>query len=388
MSATTYEPSDWTWWQEALADPAKVTDGTLPVHDAEPFTGFFRTKGKNEPVAFWYVDGALQCHISGKAVSEEFGRSQWTWCCRRPVSHEAYTAKVTDGEWPDEVVVEINGEKQSSATKVKAKPAEEKEAAPAGVGLPGRGSKPKAKKAEETQASEAAGKSPAEEANPRAVIGDNSAGADGIDQEFEDIREEIETWKRELDKLLKDGDPMVKAEADKVSDIGDKLGELWKRADTLRDTRKRPHLEAGRAVDGLFKPVLNTADDEKRRAKRALAPFLKKLQEEENERRRKEDERRRKEAEANAEKTLDDTPPAAAPAPERKAHVGNRRSTGLVKRKVIVVDDYLAIATHLLADGKQPVPDLAEVLRKIAFRQIQAGVEVPGARVEEVEEVR
>ena len=375
MSASNeFSPAGWEWWQAALADPSKIgTD--LPVHDGEPFTGFFRSKD-GEPIAFWFDGEALQCAISGTQVVENRAWDMWTFCCRKPVSYEAYQAKVNDGAWPNEVLVEINGEIESSAAK-KRKPREKK--APEGVGLPGT-----AKKADKLADAPATVE---DDANPRAVIGSNSGDTNAIDADFENVKEEIEKWKLALDKILKAGDPSTKDEADKVSDIADKLGELSRKAESMRDARKRPFLEAGREVDGMFKPIIGLAEDQKRRGKMSCKAILKKLQDEADQKRRDEEDRRRKEV----EDSFDETPPAK-PVEAEKVHVGNRRSSGIVKRKVAVIDDLLAVVTFFVVkdDPRNVDMDFADLAKKKALKVMTAmgANSVPGAHIEEIEDVR
>lgn len=383
MSAVTdFKVDAWNWWQAALADPSLI-GGDLPVWDSQPFQGFYRSalrKGARlSPVAFAYNDGALSCWIDGKAVSEDEGRRQWTWACRKPVSYEAYTAAVNaiadgDGQrWDDESVVEVNGEQQSSHEKPKRQQQPKKAAAPAakaddGLVMHHTGIN--------------SGAAPTDQSE-RAVIGHNSGDEAGIDPDFENLRDEIDRWRRQLDALLKNGDPMVKQEADKVSDVADKLSELETRADSMRDAEGRPFLEATRAVNAKFKPLITDADEAKRRAKRSLKAFLKKAQEEADAKRREEEERRRKEAADGL-----DTTPHEQRREAPKAQVGNRRSTSIIKRKIAVIDDNVELATFLLTGLSEPLPALVDEMKKAAQRMLNAGAPVKGAHLEEIEEVR
>ncbi|MCQ8781667.1 hypothetical protein [Mangrovibrevibacter kandeliae] len=349
---TDYRVDDWTWWQTAVENPQRVMDGTLPVHDGEPMTGFYRTTtekgGEYKPVAFWYVGGALQAAVDGKVASEDFARSIWTHACKRPVSHEAYLAKTEKGVWPDEVVAEIKGERQSLQAKPKTEPAPKRPV-----------------------------RQPSAEPNPRAVIGNNAGPAESA--EFQQLKDEIDEWRRRLDKELKDGDPADEDSASRVSDIGTKLSELERQADQMRVAEKQPFLDGGREIDAKFKPLTNMAEDGKRKAKRAVTPYLQKKTAEEQERLRQED------AQRQQERRLDD---AAGSRREPKAQVGNRKAVSLVKRKVAVIDDPVTLATFMLTKCDPPLPDLIEVIRTAALRMLKAGVAVTGAHLEEIEEAR
>lgn len=90
------EVNVWAWWQDALA--GKIG----PIHDGDPQQGFYRTRYKDgpwEPVAIWLDDGkwlAMRGDHPADAVNI------WTFACRNPVSHEAYTQAIEGGGWDDE----------------------------------------------------------------------------------------------------------------------------------------------------------------------------------------------------------------------------------------------------------------------------------------------
>lgn len=88
--------SVWKWWMDALA-------GNIgPIHDSEPQQGFYRTRFKDkpwEPVAIWFEDGKWQAMRGDRAVDAS---EIWTFCCRNPISHEAYTKAIEGGGWDDE----------------------------------------------------------------------------------------------------------------------------------------------------------------------------------------------------------------------------------------------------------------------------------------------
>ncbi len=70
------------------------------------------------------------------------------------------------------------------------------------------------------------------------------------------------------------GEPIItKPQADAVDELLADIKKAYKDADTARDAEKRPHLEAGREVDALWKPLLNKADIAKKTAQDALTPY-------------------------------------------------------------------------------------------------------------------
>ncbi|MCM2294778.1 hypothetical protein NAC44_20845 [Allorhizobium sp. BGMRC 0089] len=92
----TKQESVWSWWQNALA-------GNIgPIHDGCPEQGYYRTRFKDkpwEPVAIWLEDGKWYAMRGDRQVD---AADIWTWCCRNPISYEAYTKAIEGGGWDDE----------------------------------------------------------------------------------------------------------------------------------------------------------------------------------------------------------------------------------------------------------------------------------------------
>jgi len=86
----------WHWWQEALA-------GRIgPIHDGDPKQGYYRTRFKDkpwEPVAIWFEDGEWHALRGERKVDAS---DIWTWCCRNPITYEAYTKAIEGAGWDDE----------------------------------------------------------------------------------------------------------------------------------------------------------------------------------------------------------------------------------------------------------------------------------------------
>lgn len=86
----------WKWWQDALAGKFG------PIHDSDPQQGYYRTRFKDkpwEPVAIWFEDGKWHAMRGERAID---AADIWTWCCRNPISYEAYTKAIEGGGWDDE----------------------------------------------------------------------------------------------------------------------------------------------------------------------------------------------------------------------------------------------------------------------------------------------
>jgi len=90
------EVNVWAWWQNALA-------GTVgPIHDGDPQQGYYRTRFKDkpwEPVAIWFEDGKWHAMRGDRQVDAS---DIWTWCCRNPITYEAYNKAIEGAGWDDE----------------------------------------------------------------------------------------------------------------------------------------------------------------------------------------------------------------------------------------------------------------------------------------------
>ncbi|OCJ05281.1 hypothetical protein A6U87_14855 [Rhizobium sp. AC44/96] len=86
----------WSWWTNAL------TGNFGPIHDGDPQQGYYRTRFKDkpwEPVAIWFEDGKWHAMRGERQIDAS---DIWTWCCRNPITYEAYTKAIEGGGWDDE----------------------------------------------------------------------------------------------------------------------------------------------------------------------------------------------------------------------------------------------------------------------------------------------
>ncbi|SCB30615.1 hypothetical protein [Rhizobium lusitanum] len=93
------EKNVWSWWSDALA--GKIG----PIHDGQPEWGFYRVRdGKNGPwvpVAIWQDEaGAFVATRNGTEVRHP--EDIWTWCCRHPVTEEAFDSATAGNGWADD----------------------------------------------------------------------------------------------------------------------------------------------------------------------------------------------------------------------------------------------------------------------------------------------
>lgn len=150
------------------------------------------------------------------------------------------------------------------------------------------------------------------------------------------------------------------ADADRCETMVHELAGLAKAADEQRDAEVRPHLEAQRAANARWKPIVDAASSQVRAIKAALAPFLK-----------------AREAEKRA---------AAATAVARgdEVRVDTRATTsGLSGRRVALrtvtranVTDWEKAALFFANN-----PELQAVVQKLANKVAAVGGTVPGVEI-------
>ena len=103
------DPSDlWSWWRLALDDPTRIGEEPLIIHPSEPHCGYYRVlvKGRGWEAVGIYPDpdrgNQLYAERDGKAVPTNKQEDLWVWCCRNPISFEAYERALSGGGWEDE----------------------------------------------------------------------------------------------------------------------------------------------------------------------------------------------------------------------------------------------------------------------------------------------
>lgn len=172
-----------------------------------------------------------------------------------------------------------------------------------------------------------------------------------------------------------DGKPIeTQGQADAIGRIMGEVRKLKKDADEARKDEKRPHDEAGAAVQAKWRPLLERADTILTAAQRPLTAFLEKLQAEQREaetKAREETARKAQEAvEASRaaqgieaveraralEKAADKAAKEAAKLGKAKAHVtGMGRAIGLRSHQVATVTDHRALLEHVMRNDPAPL---------------------------------
>lgn len=297
------------FWRRRLAGEV------IPIHDSEPQAGFYRLSSKDgtsRPVAYWFgKDGALRCRIGEQDVSNQIANERWPWASKKPITHEVYKSVMAGNPWPDQHEAVIR-----------------------------------------------------DRANSENMPDENS---------FEALQDRIEDLARDADALIKAGGAKSQDEADRASDLANRLGELHKKADQARAAEKRPHDDAAKAVQVKWAPLLSSAEIYKRIKAAVITPFLIA----EDKKRREAEEAARKAA-AEAAKAGGAIPEAPAPKAAPKAGSNGRRSVALRTVKVVTITDRASVLKFFENNDQ-----ITEVLQKLAERASAAGVTVPGVTVTE-----
>jgi len=188
-----------------------------------------------------------------------------------------------------------------------------------------------------------------------------------------------------LDWLKSIGEIKSQQDADIAGNRVTELRRLKKEAETAHATEKKPILEAGRKIDGKWKPLISSVDDTVRALLNAVnrwgAAERARLAREAEEARKKaeaEAEAKRREAASKGQPEPEDVPLPLEPAPPPKIQVGGARGAKIGFRTVTVVTvtDHKA-ALAFFAESE----DVKALVQKLAERAVKAGVEVPGVEV-------
>lgn len=327
----------WSWYRAALKDPSKIGSASLPIHPGEYQLGYFRTKRKDglwEPVGIYPDDDGVVTAWRGDRQVADIPEL-FSWCCRYPVSYADYTAAMDGKGWPDD---------DATVT--------------------------------------------AQVKMPEPGIGDNSGEVDPI----ETLKDQIDAALQGLEAYQKISDDKT---ATKAQSLRNRLNELSNDADKKRDELKRPHLEAGKAIDKVWMPIVKAAKEGANTVKASLEAW-----ETEKLRRRREEERKAEEARRAAEEAARqqstetevleapkvETPPQPLPdtsAGQIRAGYGKAAS---VTAKIVLdqVTDWEKLAIYMSGH-----PECQEVLRRLAQRAIDAGrKDIPGITTTEKASVR
>lgn len=304
---------DYAFWRAGLAGI------TMAVQDGHPQPGFYRTrrsKGSQwQPVAIWRHEGALYA-LCGEASVEP--TEIWIGCARHPVTEADYRHAATTGTWPGAIV--------------EAEPAAAKPVAVTLYGI-----------------EEIVGPAPPDH---------NKAPADepgaALMAEIDETVSRAKSW-------LVGRTIVSQADADACEAWIASLSKTGKAAEQQHKVEKAPHLEAGRAVDARWKPVLMSCEGAVRMLKAALTPFLRQREVEKRE-------QASKAIAAGAQPVRSDVRATTSGTHGRKVSMRTRRRAE--------IKDYPA-ALAFFADH----PEVKALVQTLAQKVASVGGTVPGVEV-------
>lgn len=294
--------SPFDWWRAALA-------GKKPaIHANDPQPGYFRGKHDGAPVAamiFPNDNGGLSARL-GNIVVDPY--KVWVQLARHPITEEAARCWFEHGRWPHEEVLASDPSHDDGTL--------------TGIG------------------------------HNSGVIEIEDGGAADI---FDEISRKAQIEVDHATEWLKRSGVKDQKQADICGDMIDAMRKLWKRADDARADEKQPHLDAERAVDNKWRPVLKSLKDAGDALKDAAVAW-----------KRAEDARRAKEAaeaeaahlaaieaaQAKGELPVDVPELPPAPEPVRIGGTSGRRIGFRTTETVVVID--VAKAYRLKAIKEHP----------------------------------
>lgn len=215
-------------------------------------------------------------------------------------------------------------------------------------------------------------------------IGHNS-GDLSLAEEISEARVQAMNW------LAKTG-VIDRTTADMAANYRARLLDLSKRADAEREQKVRPHLDAQKAINAEFKPLVDGAKTDADTLRGALSKYLAAAEtkaradadrkaREENDRRmaewkRQQDEADRAAAESMANERPEEPPAPVFVAPEPvKIQAGGQRGKKASLRTLTryEIANYEAALAHVKEHA-----DVRAAVEKVAFAQARAGAQVPG----------
>ncbi len=205
------------------------------------------------------------------------------------------------------------------------------------------------------------------------------------DAELTAQREAMAAWIKEIGKIE------TQEQATKAGNFADAFAKLEKASDEARKVEKEPHLEAGRAVDAKWQPIVKRAAELKAWAKKSTEPFLiaekarlaaeERAATEARAKAAREAEEARRQAEATgAPPVAPEAPPLPAPPPV-KAKAGKVHLRSKTVHEIVSMRDVLTFFATL---NDHPA-ELKEAAQLIVNRMRTAGVEVPGVQSKTIE---
>jgi hypothetical protein len=300
-----------------------------PMAEGQPEQGYYRTrfKGQKWEPVAIWWDDESNGWLAYRSGKEVDPAEVWNFCRTHPISHADYEAALQGKPFPDEDAVV---------------------------------------------------------ADQVASAGHNSGEID----ESEELKDQIAAALAGMDAYKTISDDATAARA---LSLRNRLNELSNQADKVRVKQKEPHLEAGKAVDAKWQPLVKSAKEGANKVRDAIGSWetvklqAQRKREREIEQARIAAEDAARAAEPQAGLALAPAPVApveAAPAPIKPTY--GKAASVQVKTVLGDVTDWMALAGYMIEH-----PTMQDTLRQLAQRAIDAGrTNIPGITTIEKAAVR
>lgn len=335
----------WSWWRLALEDETQIGK-SLPVYPGSYEIGYYRTRSKGgqwEPVGIWVgEDGQDVGYRNGRKVDDLV--NLFHWCCRNPISYEAYVKASEGGGFDDEP--------------------------PAPVG-------------HNSAASD----------DPREALWIEFVGDREMAEEFlkagiktQEDADKASIWKDRIMKIKSRAAALFKAEKQPILDQGKRIDERWRALAHDKDSETAAMVEKLRlGMEGFLKAKKAEEEARQRKAReeaaaaqRAAAEAARRAQESDQQ-----SEREREAAQQEAERLAAQARAAEQQAEARKVNAGRTgaRTTIRVEKKGEIVNQdefYAAVRDRA---------EVTDLLQSLANRAAKSGFELAGMKIVEIERV-
>lgn len=352
------------YWRAMLAHKA---DPKLPLPDfdkARPETGFYRGTRDNSAIAIWWTGDRCLAQVhrpsrtGGKVAVSNYDKADvisdmlFSYSCRNPISHEAYKAFTKSGVWPEDVTLpkpkEVEPQRREGSREYYAE------------------DRADAQQAEQITQSLAEIESGTDR-DVHSVSGPTSPEL-AFSTEIDVVISEAEAYLNQIGRKV-----VEKTHADKLANYAVAASSIATRAENARQAEKRPILEAGRACDARWSPIVGKAEKVTKNLKTILVPYF-------NEQRKKAaQEAAEAQLAAEAAKAAGEVPTLARATPSPTV-AGTQGRVSLKGQKVYRITD-LKAAAEFVARLNDPPEEFIEGVLSSARRLMKAGVEVPGVEV-------
>jgi hypothetical protein len=368
----------YAYWRACLAWREDPDKHQMPDFDAKrPEPGFYRGQ-RHEAVAIWWVGDDCYARVTtyrdGKPNVAQYnradiiGESVFSYCCRHPIEHIAYTNFCADGRWPEDVAprkavepTERNKGGEKTSQPVAKQHEHRDEPSPA-----------------HEQAANDSGTQDGAHARPVGASDRPPPAGDNLHEDpVRQMALEIDALSERAAAYVKEigGKVDTQEKSDKIANFGVAMLELQRKAEKCEEVEKRPYQNALNAIRAKWGKLSDKAETEKVKLKAMLVPWLQLKRD-----RAKADEEREAKARQAARQAGEPAPLARAKPSQTVAG-----TQGRVALKSVTVYRLVNIktASAYLSTLEVPPKDWVEETRVSCARLMKAGVAVPGMVAEQ-----